>query len=87
MIGKLKRNCLPEVSNPRADCSPWKLDKVSLVWTLYVKDWTKDTFTAHSLLLPFCASFIPRLANTGDIDIPNLWVISKVNNEKMELCL
>ena len=35
-----------------------------------------DTFTAHSLLLPFCASFMPRLANAGDIDIPNLWVIS-----------
>ena len=30
----------------------------------------------YTLLLPFCASFMPRLANTGDIDIPNLWVIS-----------
>ena len=41
-----------------------------------VKDWTKDTFTPHSLLLQFCASFMPRLANAGDMDIPNLWVIS-----------
>ena len=34
--------------------------------SIHVKDWTKDTFTAHSLLLLFCASFMPRLANTGD---------------------
>ena len=35
------------------------------------------TFTAHSLLLPFCASFIPKLANTVNIDLPNLWVFSE----------
>ena len=43
---------------------------------IHVKDWTKDTFTAHSLLIPFCASFIPKRANTVNIDLPNLWVFS-----------
>ena len=35
--------------------------------SIHVKDWIKDTFTAHTLLLPFRASFMPRLAITGDI--------------------
>ena len=49
-----------------------------MIVPIHVKDWTKDTFTAHSLLFPFCASFMPRLANTGDMDIQNIWVISTV---------
>ena len=49
--------------------------------TCAIKDWIKDTFTAHSLLLPFCASFIPKLAKTVNIDIPNLWVFSTQTND------
>ena len=51
-------------------------NQFSFVYIVAKSLYIQDTLTAHSLLLLFCASFMPRLANTGDIDIPNLWVSS-----------
>ena len=38
--------------------------------TIHVKDWIKDAFHCSLLATSICASFIPRLANTDDIDRP-----------------
>ena len=75
LFSKLK--CLISVTqSPKYKLLKRIINQLSFVYIVAKFLYIQDTFTAHSLLLPFCASFIPRLTNTGDIDIPNLWVVS-----------